>query len=139
MERFSVILDESNSQLYCPRPIVKHAVVKSTGGEYVLSGGVQRFDGQHVMVMDERGHYGVNHSRFFATHQAVPGEADRYYKVGNVRAWCSDRLCELVTEIDGNEEIVALVQIGDFVVQNPEGEQYAVSAEIFAERYILVE
>jgi hypothetical protein len=139
MEKLCVILNASNSSLYRPRPLVKHAVIQWAGSEYPLSGGIQRFDGPHVVVMDVGGHYGVNLSRFFETHQPMADVPDHYIKIEKVRAWCADKQYELITVVDGKVEIIASVEIGAFVVQNPGGEQYVVGATRFAERYILDE
>jgi hypothetical protein len=136
-ERLTVCLNDSNSQRYRARPGAnKHAVIKWEPSQYKLSKGTQDFPGPHVVVLDPAGYYGVDLEVFFTTHQALPELANHYVKTAQVRAWRADRPFELVTRLRGVTEVISMVEVGAFVVQNPQGEQYPMSAEEFLRRYM---
>jgi hypothetical protein len=92
-----------------------------------------------MLVLDPAGHYGVELATFFATHIAVSDVEDHYVKVVAVRAVCVEETFELTTIVSGQVEMTATVPAGGYVVQNPDGEQYAMGAEDFFRRYELAE
>jgi hypothetical protein len=135
-----LVLDATNSRFFRPREQTpKHALVRWEPMEYTLSWGTQRFRGPHVVVFDPAGHYGVELQVFFATHRAVPHEPNRYIKVVNVRAMCLFEETVVVTNVNGSIEMTAVAPAGAWVVRNPTGEQYVMSAEEFESRYELDE
>lgn len=117
----------------------KHARIWWEPAEYRLSRGVQQFNGPHVRVTDANGDYGVDLNVFFETHRPVPDLEDHYIKDARVRAYRTIESSTLITRVNGTVEMVSAVQAGDFVVQNPDGEEYPMSAEEFASRYVLDE
>ena len=89
--------------------------------------------------MDPDGAYGVHFEVFFATHEPVRDRPNHYIKVARVRAWATTAPIVLTTEINGQVEMVAEVPAGAYIVENPAGERYAMSAEEFERRYELDE
>jgi hypothetical protein len=127
---------EDRVRRYRSKPgLAKHCRICQEPAEYNPSWGVQRFPGRHVVVIDPGGPYGVEFDVFFATHEAVPGRPDHYVKIARVRAWVTDESFVLSTEINGRVEMIADVPPGAYVVENPSGERYAMSAEEFERRY----
>jgi len=135
--KLRALLNDSNSRTYrSRRGFIKEAHVKWRPGEYMLSWGKQNFFGPHMIVLDPAGEYGVELRSFFTTHQPMPDKPDHYVKTATVRAFRLEEPLELVTIVRGKEEIVASVPAGAYVVQNPDGEQYAMTDEEFHRRYI---
>jgi hypothetical protein len=129
-------LDASNSRLFRSRTgVAKRARICWQPTAYTLSWGCQTFDGPHVTVLDPAGAYGVDLQTFFATHLPVAEREDHYVKVVTVRALQVTATFTLSTWVDGRLEMAALVPEGAYVVQNPKGEQYAMSAEEFSRLY----
>lgn len=139
--RIRLVLDDSNSRRYRPRPVAKHAQIQWDAGEYQLSGGKQQCKGPHVQVTDPGGSYGVDLATFFTTHKPIPDRKDHYIKSETVivRAMCAQASFELPTIVNDVVEMIAQVVAGEYVVQNPGGEQYAMSADSFFLRYAPVE
>jgi len=131
-------LDESNSALYRPVPTSKRAVLCWEPATYELSWGTQRFDQPHMRVDDGDQPYGVELRTFFATHKAVPDKPDHYIKDAPVRALQVREDTDIVTVIDGREEMKATVKAGAWIVQNPAGEQYYNTDDEFQRRYELL-
>ncbi len=130
------MLDGSNSGVFRSRGgTPKRAVLNWPAAEYVLAWGTQRFDRPHVRVLDPQGDYGVELEVFFRTHRALPELADCYVKTVEVRAALVAAPFTLVTLVKGAVEMVADVPAGAVVVQNPDGEVYAMGADQFAQRY----
>lgn len=129
-------LDESNSRVYRSKSgFPKQCHIRWEAAEYTLSWGTQQFLGPHVIVIDANGDYGVELEVFFATHKAIAEMRDHYVKVANVRAFRTAEPVRLVTQVKGNTEMTALVPSGAYIVQNPSGELYSMSAEEFDARY----
>jgi hypothetical protein len=127
-------------RLYRTRPgDPKQAHLVWQTAEYHLSWGIQRFDGPHMRVIDLGGDYGVDLQVFFATHQPIPSLEHHYLKVAKVRAYITIEPVTLITAVNGSTEMVAIVPIGAVIVQNPSGEEYAMSADEFERRYMLDE
>lgn len=130
------MLDASNSEVYRTRgDASKRAVLNWSPAQYVLAWGTQRFERPHMRVFDPQGDYGVELEIFFRTHRALPQQPDCYVKTVQVRAAVVAAPFTLVTLVKGAIEMVADVPAGAVLVQNPEGEWYAMSAEQFAQRY----
>lgn len=143
-------LDEGNSDLYLSRPDnVKTCYLNPNPAEYRLSWGTQSFDGPHVLIVvappggekDDRDLasmeiYGCDMETFHATHLPVPKVENGWYKVAKVRATQVDEPTEIVTVVHGEVESKAVVPPGHWIVQNPTGEQYYNSPEIFARNYV---
>lgn len=128
------------SRRYRSKPgLAKHCRLCHEAGEYKAGWGIQRFTGPHVVVIDPGGPYGVEFDVFFATHESVPDRPDYYVKVARVRAWAATESLVLRTEINGRIEMVADVPAGAYVVENPSGERYGMTAEEFEQRYELDE
>jgi hypothetical protein len=72
---------------------------------------------------------------FFATHRPVPELPDHYLKVVKIRALRVEQSVTLKTRVDGKVEMTSRVPPGAYIVQNPSGERYAISAEEFERRY----
>jgi len=87
------------------------------------------------MVIDPEGPYGVELQVFFSTHQAIAEERDLYLKTVKVRALRVSEPVRLRTEIKGETEMLAHVPAGAYIVQNPSGELYSMSADEFDRRY----
>ena len=104
---------------------------------YECSWGTQHFHEPHMVVIDPAGAYGVALDVFLATYEPIPGQQDLFVKVTRVRAWMVTESLVLSTTIDGHTEMVAHVPAGAYVVENPSGERYAMSAEAFEQRYEL--
>ena len=139
-DEFRIRLDESNSRVYRSKSgLLKQCHIRWEAAEYLLSWGLQKFHGPHVVVIDANGDYGVELEVFFATHKAITELRDHYVKVANVRACRTAEAVHLVTQIKGNTEMVALVPPGAYIVQNPSGEVYSMSAEEFDARYEAVD
>jgi hypothetical protein len=135
-DEFRIRLDESNSRVYRSKiGLPKQCHIRWEAAEYILSWGTQRFLGPHVVVIDANGDYGVELEVFFATHKPIPELRHHYVKVTNVRACRTAEPVRLVTQVKENTEMIALVPSGAYIVQNPSGELYAMSAEEFAARY----
>ena len=127
-------------RLYRTRPgEPKQAHLVWQTAEYHLSWGIQRFDGPHVRVIDLAGDYGVDLRVFFATHQPIPSLEHHYVKVAKVRAYITIEEITLTTRLKDSTEMIAIVPIGAVVVQNPSGEEYAMTVEEFERRYMLDE
>jgi len=130
------MFDASNRAVYRSRNATpKRAVLQWAAADYVLAWGTQRFDGPHMRVLDEGGHYGVELDIFFRTHRALPARPDCWVKVVEVRAAVALAPFTLVTLVKGVVEMVADVPAGAIIVENPDGEWYAMSAQEFALRY----
>lgn len=129
-------LDETNSRVYRPRSDrVKLAIIRWEPARYALSQGVQNFGGPHVVVADGEGEYGVDLDAFFSTHRPVPALPHHYVKSSRVRATQVEVTTEVVTILDGVEEMRAAARPGEFIVQNPQGEVYSMTREEFEARY----
>jgi hypothetical protein len=126
--------------MYRPKPaLAKHCRVCQEAAEYDTGWGIQRFTGPHIVVMDPQGAYGVELTVFFATHEPVPERPGHYIKTARVRAWIATDSLTLTTEVNGRMEMVADVPPGAYVVENPSGERYPMTAEEFERRYELDE
>ncbi len=121
------------------RDRVKHCRICQEPASYAIGEARACFDGPHVVVMDPGGEYGVALEVFFATHEPIPDRPDHYVKVAFVRAWVATDSFVLTTEVAGRIEMVAQVPAGAYVVENPDGERYHMSAEEFWRRYELDE
>ena len=135
-EEFISGLSASNSRVYRSKPgRPKNCHIRWEAAEYVLSWGTQKFLGPHVVVIDPDAHYGVELEVFFSTHQAIAEVRDHYLKIAKVRALRIAEPVQLRTEIKGKTEILALVPAGAYIVQNPSGELYSMTADEFERRY----
>jgi hypothetical protein len=74
---------------------------------------------------------------FFRTHRAVPERAHHYVKVVTVRAWCVTEAVIIVISRRPHTYVSTSVPAGAYVVENPDGERYAMSAKEFFSRYQL--
>lgn len=129
-------LDDSNSARYRSRPgEPKKATLRWEPADYKLTWGEQHFDGPHVLVSLADEEYGVDLRVFFATHKPVPDRRDHYIKDAVVRAMQVDRPTEIVTRVNGREEMRSTVEPGGWVIQNPDGELYYNTNEKFEENY----
>jgi|GEM_PF-3264234 len=113
----------------------KRAVLRWEGREYNLTWGRQRFDGPHMVIGEGSEQYGVDLRVFFATYKPVVEKPDHYVKDALVRAMQVKAATDIVTTVDGREEMRATVEPGGWIVQNPGGELYSNTAEKFAEQY----
>jgi hypothetical protein len=120
---------------YRSKPVLKHCRLCDQPAEYRCSWGSQQFTGPHMVVIDPAGAYGVDLEVFFATHEPVPERRDVYVKISRVRAWLVTERLVLTTIVDGRPEMVADVPAGAYVVENPAGERYAMTAAAFEQRY----
>jgi len=82
--------------------------------------------------------YGAELRAFFETHRALPDKPDHYIKDAPVRALQVSEDTDIVTVIDGREEMKATVKAGAWIVQNPGGEQYYNTDDEFQRRYELL-
>lgn len=144
-------LQESNSQLYISRPNnVKFCYLNPNPAQYKLSWGVQDFAEPHVVVVaqnpqgqkDDDGMlpmeiYGCDREVFHTTHLPSPEVPNGWYKVVEVRAAQVVEPTEIVTVVDDKVESRSVVPPGHWIVQNPGGEQYYNSPEIFSRNYQL--
>ena len=141
-------LEEGNSQVYVSRPNnVKLCFLNPNPAEYKLSWGDQKFSGPHVVVVTEKPGaegdggltpmeiYGCDPEIFRATYRPSPEIPNGWYKVVEVRAVQVDEPTEIVTVVDGQVESRSLVPPGHWIVQNPSGEQYYNSPEVFSRNY----
>lgn len=142
-------LDESNSKLYTSRPDkIKTCYLNPNPAKYQLSWGDQTFDGPHVLVVVESavsetdGHgmkpmeiYGCEIDTFHATHLPSLDAENSWYKAARVRAMQVEQPTEIVTVVDGRIESRSVVPPGHWIVQNPGGEQYYNSPEVFERTY----
>jgi hypothetical protein len=129
-------LDESNSKLFRAKPgSPKRAVLCWKPAEYHLEWGDQHFDGPHMLVLQEDEKYGVDLRVFFKTHRPVADQPDHYVKDALVRAVQVDAPTDLVTVVNGREEMRSTVQSGAWIVQNPDGELYYNEALKFEQAY----
>lgn len=69
----------------------------------------------------------------------LPERPHHYVKDAIVRAKRVDQPTDIVTVLDGREEMRAIVETGGWVIQNPAGELYSNTHEKFEETYELVE
>jgi hypothetical protein len=115
----------------------KQAHLQWEAAQYEVSWGRQTFDGPHMRVRNPAGDYGVELHTFFRTHRAVPERSHHYVKVVTVRAWCVTEAAVIETYVNGRLEMTASVPAGAYVVENHDGERYAMSAEEFFSRYEL--
>lgn len=132
-------LDESAGRYRAKPGTPKRAVLKWEAGEYHLTWGNQHFDGPHMVVGSGSDQYGVELRVFFATHRPVFDRADHYVKDAVVRATQVATPTDIVTTVDGREEMRATVEPGGWIVENPGGELYYNTAKKFAEQYELVD
>jgi len=130
--------DAPNSRRYRARVgAEKQAHLHWEAAQYELSWACQTFDGPHMRVRDPAGDYGVELHTFFRTHRAVPERAHHYVKVVSVRAWCVTEVAMIETHVGGRLEMTTSVPAGAYVVENPDGERYAMPADEFFSRYEL--
>lgn len=143
-------LDENNSRLYVSRPDqVKICYLNPNPARYQLSWGEQAFDGPHVLIVVEPPSaepgvhgmkpmeiYGCEIEAFHATHRPSPDIENGWYKAAQVRAKRVDEPTEIVTVIDGRVESRSVVPPGHWIVQNPGGEQYYNTPEVFERNYV---
>jgi hypothetical protein len=128
-------LDETNSKLYRALPgTPKRAVLRWEAATYELSWGTQRFDEPHMVVEGDHS-YGVDLRIFFATHRALADKRDHYVKDAVVRARQVDVDTDIVTEVNGRQEMSATAKAGGWIIQNPTGEQYYNTGDEFPQRY----
>jgi|SRR5690606_37523423 len=78
-----------------------------------------------MLVSLPRESYGAELRAFFATHKPVPERPHHYVKDAIVRAKRVDQPTDIVTVLDGREEMRATVETGGWVIQNPAGESTA--------------
>jgi hypothetical protein len=83
--------------------------------------------------------YGVDLRVFFKTHRPLADRANHYIKDAQVRALRVSVPTDLVTNIEGREEMRSVVPPGAYIIQNPDGELYYNDADKFAETYEPVE
>lgn len=134
------MLDASNSRRYRSRPgVFKFAVLEWQATQYPLAGGVETLTGPHMKVRNGDGWYGVALARFFRTHKGVSIHGHAYVKSVEVDAVRTTAPVTLTTLVDGKVEMVAQVPAGAFIVRNPDGEEYAMSAEDFLLRYVPID
>ena len=127
-----------NCRRYRPREgVVRQAHLHSETAQYQLSWGLQTFVGPHMRVHDPAGEYGVELDTFFRTHRPVTGRDHCYVKVATVHAWCVTEAVTVETYVSGHLEMTAIVPPGAYIVENPGGEQFSMSAEEFFNRYEL--
>lgn len=134
-----IILTTANSTEWRAKANHKHITRVETAAKYKVPWGDQAFDGPHMLVHDEGGNYGIELEAFHATHEQVPGLADRYIKVALVLA--RQVTCEtlLRTKVKGKEESSTTIPVGGWIVQNPTGERYCNVDGEFQERYARVQ
>lgn len=129
-------LDASNSATYRARPgQLKKATLVWESADYHLTWGTQHFDGPHMRVSLAAESYGAELRMFFATHKAVPERPHHYVKDAIVRAMRVDTPTDIVTVVDGCEEMRATVEAGGWLIQNPGGEIYSNTSKKFEETY----
>lgn len=129
-------LDECNSKVFRAKPgTPKRAVLRWTPANYHLEWGDQHFDGPHMVVQANGEEYGADLRVFFKTHQAVMEQPDHYVKDALVRAMQVEAPTDIMTMVDGREEMRSTVQPGDWIIQNPDGELYYNEAGKFEQSY----
>jgi hypothetical protein len=129
-------LDDTNSKLYHPKPVPKHAVLFWEPATYHLSWGIEHFDEPHMRVDEGDGKYcGCELRAFFDTHRALAEQRDHYVKDAVVRALQTGEDMDIVAEANGQAEMVGIVRAGCWIIQNPAGEQYYDTPEAFQRRY----
>lgn len=129
-------LDDTNSELYHPKPVPKHAVLVWEPATYELTWGIESFDEPHMRIDAGDGkHYGAELRAFFDTHRPLPEQRDHYVKDAVVRALQVSEDMDIVTEVNGKPEMVGTVKAGGWIIQNPAGEQYYNTPEEFQRRY----
>ena len=129
-------LDASNSKRYRAVPgAAKRAVLCWEPATYELSWGTQRFDEPHMRIDADGSAYGSELRAFFDTHKALPEQRDHYVKDAVVRALQVSEDTDIVTVVNGRQEMTATIEAGGWIVQNPGGEQYYNTAEEFQRRY----
>jgi hypothetical protein len=134
------MVDASNSRRYRSRPgVSKFAIPVWHGAQYRLAWGVETFAGPHMKVRSGDCWYGVELATFFRTHKGVPIHGHVYVKSVEVDASRTTVPFTLTTLVREQMEMVAQVPVGAFIVRNPDGEEYAMSAEDFLLRYVPVD
>jgi len=133
-------LNADNSRVYRPREgRPKQCRIRWKAAEYALNWGTQTFPGPHMLVLDPGGSYGVELEVFFSTHKPIAERPHHYFKAVKVRALRLTEPIHLRTQIRGSTEMLALVPPGAYIVQNPTGEVYSMTADEFELRYELDE
>ena len=134
-------LNEHNATRYKANPAFnKQAVLVWTPARYVLSWGVQEFEGPHMLVDGDTAHpYGCALEEFFTTHKPVLSQPDRWYKNVEILALQLTETTEVVTLVDGKVEARSTAPAGHWVIRNPKGEQYCTDPTTFAQRYLAPE
>jgi len=128
-------LDDNNSKPYRSVPAPKRAVLCWEPATYTLSWGTEQFDGPHMRIDNGDQPYGSELRAFFNTHKPLPDKPDHYVKDAIIRALQVSEDTDIVTVVDGREEMSATVKAGGWIVQNPGGEQYYNTPEEFQKRY----
>lgn len=113
----------------------KRGVLQWEPADYHLTWGEQHFDGPHMLVGTGDEQYGVELRAFFSTHKPVANKPDHYIKDAVVRAMRVSEPTDIVTTLNGKEEMRATVEPGGWIIQNPDGELYYNTADKFAELY----
>lgn len=113
----------------------KRAVLRWEPARYNLHWGDQTFDGPHMVVEAGDEQYGVDLRVFFLTHKPAGDVRDHYVKDAVVRATQVSTATDIVTKVDGREEMRATVEPGGWIIENPDGELYYNTADKFAELY----
>jgi len=91
-----------------------------------------------MVVYGDGEEYGVDLRVFFKTHRPVTEQPHHYIKDACVRAARVDTPTNIVTKVDGREEMRSTAQPGAWIIQNPDGEIYYNEAAKFEETYELV-
>lgn len=129
-------LDEANSEVFRAKPgTPKRAILRWEPAAYHLTWGNQHFDGPHMVVIRESEQYGVDLRVFFKTHRPLADQPDHYIKDVEVRAMRVEAPTDLVTVVDGREEMRSTVPPGAWILQNPDGELYSNREEEFLKNY----
>jgi len=130
-------LTEDNATRYSANPeFCKYAYLSWSPTSYSLSWGEMSFDGPHMVIEDGASFYGCALEEFFTTHKPVLGSENMWYKNAEVLAKQVDIDTDIVTMVDGRVEARSTIPAGEWIIRNPKGEQYCISSENLAKRYI---
>jgi hypothetical protein len=127
-------------RLYRTRPgEPKQAHLVWQTADYHLSWGTQRFDGPPHARHRPRRRLRRRPADLFRHPPTHPEPGAPLLESRQVRAYITIEPVSLTTSVNGSAEMIAIVPIGAVVVQNPSGEEYAMTAEEFERRYMLDE
>lgn len=132
--------DETRAGSFVPRDGFEKAAVlvepTDPGSQTLIRTrfGEQRFTGAFYIVAEGDGSYGAARHEFEQTHKVVG--ANRWAKTAPVLAYRTDVSCVVDTVVDGQLEVTATAQPGDWIVRQSTGEVMVVRGDEFDKRYV---